>query len=390
MRYITRNQLYDMVWAKPLSVLATEFSISGNGLKKICAKYSVPVPQRGYWAKIAAGKPASKIKLPPRDPAGPRLWELGRTAAWGWPVDPEKELAEPEPPIPEFDEPLEAVKKRIRAGLRLVRPSASLDLAHPAIRELLEQDAKRVAKGKEYNSTASWYQPRFGSPFETRRLKLLNSILMGVATFGGKGSIRGEAGRDVSIRIRESWVELSADHPAAKADWRGEWSVWEGKADKFRIAIKGGDPTSEVWADEPGRKLEKQLTEIVVAVVLCAERRLREGSIRHHEAILKRREEMRGEVRRRHEAAVAAEEKRLDDERHRRERHLFRLARNLRRADEIREFVRSAQSRMQLGSKEFDAWVAWANEIADKLDPLAAPSVMKTLWPAWDAKGVIP
>jgi hypothetical protein len=35
-RRVTRDDLYAMVWRLPMSRLATEFGISGNGLAKIC------------------------------------------------------------------------------------------------------------------------------------------------------------------------------------------------------------------------------------------------------------------------------------------------------------------------------------------------------------------
>jgi hypothetical protein len=34
--------------------------ISGRGLGKMCARLNIPVPPRGYWAKLAVGKPILK------------------------------------------------------------------------------------------------------------------------------------------------------------------------------------------------------------------------------------------------------------------------------------------------------------------------------------------
>ena len=53
-----------MVWATPMSRLATEFGITGNGLAKICDRLGVPHPPRGYWAKKEAGKPVVIRRLP--------------------------------------------------------------------------------------------------------------------------------------------------------------------------------------------------------------------------------------------------------------------------------------------------------------------------------------
>ena len=64
---LNRAQLYDLVWSKPMLQLAEELSISDRGLAKKCKRHKVPVPYRGYWAKIEAGKKARKSPLPKSD-----------------------------------------------------------------------------------------------------------------------------------------------------------------------------------------------------------------------------------------------------------------------------------------------------------------------------------
>jgi hypothetical protein len=44
---ISREELYRQVWATPMSRLGMQYSISGNGLKKICVRLNVPYPPRG-------------------------------------------------------------------------------------------------------------------------------------------------------------------------------------------------------------------------------------------------------------------------------------------------------------------------------------------------------
>lgn len=60
---LTRKELYDLVWSKPIMKLAEDFGISDRGLGKICARYRVPVPPRGYWAKVAAGKKVKQTRF---------------------------------------------------------------------------------------------------------------------------------------------------------------------------------------------------------------------------------------------------------------------------------------------------------------------------------------
>lgn len=57
---LTRRELYDLVWDRPMTKVAAEFQISDVALKKICVKHRVPAPGRGYWAKVTAGSKIHK------------------------------------------------------------------------------------------------------------------------------------------------------------------------------------------------------------------------------------------------------------------------------------------------------------------------------------------
>lgn len=41
---ISRQELYNLAWSKPMSKLALEYNISDNGLRKICKKFDIPLP----------------------------------------------------------------------------------------------------------------------------------------------------------------------------------------------------------------------------------------------------------------------------------------------------------------------------------------------------------
>jgi|WetSurSiteA1Bulk_404760.scaffolds.fasta_scaffold00059_27 hypothetical protein len=61
---LTRKELYDLVWAEPLSRLAKRHKISDNGLRKICKRMNIPIPAMGHWQKIQYNKKVAIIKLP--------------------------------------------------------------------------------------------------------------------------------------------------------------------------------------------------------------------------------------------------------------------------------------------------------------------------------------
>jgi hypothetical protein len=58
-----RQKLFDEVWATPVTGLAKKYGLSDVGLRKICVTLDVPLPPRGHWAKLAAGKSVPKPAL---------------------------------------------------------------------------------------------------------------------------------------------------------------------------------------------------------------------------------------------------------------------------------------------------------------------------------------
>ena len=64
-----RSDLYKLVWSSPVTKVAQELGISDVGLSKLCARYGIPTPPRGYWAKFAVGHklPRTRMPSPTRD-----------------------------------------------------------------------------------------------------------------------------------------------------------------------------------------------------------------------------------------------------------------------------------------------------------------------------------
>lgn len=58
---LTRKELYDLVWSEPLIQIAKKFKISDNGLRKICKRMNIPLPNAGHWQKIKYGY---KVQVP--------------------------------------------------------------------------------------------------------------------------------------------------------------------------------------------------------------------------------------------------------------------------------------------------------------------------------------
>ena len=61
---VDREALYNEVWTDPVTVVAERYGISDVGLAKICRKYAIPLPERGYWARIKSGQTVKRTRLP--------------------------------------------------------------------------------------------------------------------------------------------------------------------------------------------------------------------------------------------------------------------------------------------------------------------------------------
>ena len=60
----SRIELYELVWVKPITHLAKELGLSDVGLRKICVKFGIPLPPRGYWSRLQFGKQDPRPELP--------------------------------------------------------------------------------------------------------------------------------------------------------------------------------------------------------------------------------------------------------------------------------------------------------------------------------------
>jgi len=53
---VSREKLYEQVWSRPMTKVATDYGITSTALKKTCDRHQIPTPERGYWAKRVHGK----------------------------------------------------------------------------------------------------------------------------------------------------------------------------------------------------------------------------------------------------------------------------------------------------------------------------------------------
>jgi hypothetical protein len=71
---ISREKLYEEVWHAPMVRVAKNYGVSSSYLARICMQLNVPRPERGYWAKLAAGHQVEVPPLPETRPDHDLTW----------------------------------------------------------------------------------------------------------------------------------------------------------------------------------------------------------------------------------------------------------------------------------------------------------------------------
>lgn len=120
-----RKTLFDEVWGTPLTKLAKVYGLSDVGLRKICVALDAPLPPRGYWVKLAAGKTIPK----------PALHETNLPTTYERMVN-----------VIEVDQVLEDRVSKARGSTPDAKNSAALDYSPPVDPTALSQQAKLVIR----------------------------------------------------------------------------------------------------------------------------------------------------------------------------------------------------------------------------------------------------
>ena len=71
---VSRHQLYDEVWAEPMTTVAMRYHVSSSFLARVCERLGVPRPPRGFWAQRAVGIKLEQPTLPKPEPGSELEW----------------------------------------------------------------------------------------------------------------------------------------------------------------------------------------------------------------------------------------------------------------------------------------------------------------------------
>lgn len=372
--YLSRVELHERIWSKPIRENAKELGLSDVGLGKLCRRAGIPLPPQGYWL-MAPGPERDRLRetLPP---AGP-----GDRHAFQFSVEDEGALAE-----------AEAARSCVRQ-LLLDSPVASQDLKVAErlvgfIRKHLNRrqcDDRGILRPKEKLPVPVRVSPAQAD----RALLALERIATRLSMLGVPLEQHAEHAGLISFELDGQkysvWVEehttrterpLTVKEEKEKAEYAARgWTFYQHErwaytpAGKLflKLAHDRHDYARRQWGDITDTGIEDRVDEFVAEACAYAAIERVAADLREAEA-------------RRDRAAVLRELRHEQRERHARlkAKRLLRQARNWRRAEELRAYVDAvcqADSALlhALGTAEKrGAWMQWARQVADAIDPIAS------------------
>jgi hypothetical protein len=384
---LSRQQLYDLVWSEPMKNLSVRFGISDVALKKTCARAGIPTPDRGYWAKKQAGNETIQAVLPMRPPGMDDEVSIasggnGSDQYWN-----EEEILGFVGAPPQFAESIETVRARVAETVGHVAVPHKVRNWHPTIERLLKEDEKRREKQLTDPYPMSWDKPVFDTPFERRRLRVLNSLFLAVGKLNGKSAVHGHEARQIRISFFQQHLHLTLDKPK-RSSRHAQVLNTTGESNDPRLCLSilrgfGSETVLASWQDEDAQKLEMHMTDVAVRVILTAELQYREHSLRQYEWRVQRKAELAEEQRKRKLEAERAEKERQKRVEQARINRLLRDAAAFQQAGEIRKYVEVIRLAMARDNSspmdEVNQWSKWALAQADRIDPTIGGRFLKAM-----------
>jgi hypothetical protein len=361
-----REELYQRVWSTPMRTIAQEYGISDVGLAKVCRKLMIPLPGRGYWAKKEAGQSVKRLPLPPikdkifvRRPAPceekPSLHNVGT------------------------DEERSQIERLERSGGEFVLIRGSL--SHPLIvqaRAVLGRATSDNRKILGVNEQCLDIRVSRGSL--DRALRLMAGLIGTLEAEGftvtvGNGyrehTVVSLHGQQITFGLVEK-VDRVEQAVAPRGGMLERVLTYGGKPVTFepagRLSIEVWQPWHahpKRWKDRKSSRLEDLLPQVVAGFVRIA---LAERAEKERRATEEQERQRRVEERAQLEQLIKTEQSRVHA--------LRRAAMNWFRAQQVRSFLTAARDSARQGEQPsepgtpFGDWLAWAEQQADRLDPL--------------------
>lgn len=351
MAVVEREKLYEQVWSIPGARLAALYGISDAGLAKVCRRYRIPRPGRGYWARIAAGQRVRKAPLPSMKGAAYDSVHLQ-----GWDVSDEvlesqSSVVDSPTPAPDTEQPKSPHEFVLVA-------KAHLEAATPDQNGLLQIDTQ-LAPAIHVSLAAV-----------PRALAILESLIAKWEARGGSVVVGADDGTKTALAIGpdalvfELYEEIDETKPVSDS------SRLTGRL----AAVIDGAGTRRRWADRKTQRLEKVIGTLVTTAAQVLEMRKAD---RLDEECVRRQKRRVNELRR---ATLAKKDEDFNSR-----QKLMEYVNRWHDAERIRGYLAALQAALgaehiqPLNPDAFQRWFEWAKRYADSIDPIVQEQLPEEL-----------
>jgi hypothetical protein len=269
---------------------------------------------------------------------------------------------------------LEELRTRELRAIGRPPSAAKITIPHPAIRELLARDEKERVKAAE----TRWHTPviLYDSPFEKRRLRILNAVFLALGRKGHEASSdRQEYHTEFAVVIGNTRVAISLDEASRKTGAYNRYNAPRPdpkRVSSVKLRMIAG---SASWQDDDVGTLETKIAEISAGLIVEGERAYRRQLRELEEQV--ERERIQAEQRRQERLRKANADRIVA---------LIESGRLLTEAENLRNLIARVgtavmSGRLDMSAEQLSEWRAWADQEADKLDPVISGQVRTHLWP---------
>lgn len=357
---VTREELFDAVWSRPMVQVARDYGMSDVGLKKICKKMAVPTPGRGYWRRKEQGYKVTTPKLP-------KLPEnaVSEVSISGTP----KAIAEP------------LTSDSLPEGLAIALEAANKDTElHPLVQRARELLAKAKVDDKgmlcpQAKVIISVYVSPKGLD---RALAAADSLIKVMEGLGNQVRIVPEKTPKLRITVSDEELGISIEEKVSsrpyvpkpsdkrKSAWQFPRYEYEATG-QLTLRVYGDLPYGlrTSWSDGKRQRIEEIVEKIVCGIYAAAkaqtQKRIDDAQRAREWEEERRRSEERQQIRR------------LELQRG---KHLEKLAGQYETVVRIRRFIEAVErdaermSGIAVQGMEFAEWLEWAKKYVEQVDPM--------------------